>query len=362
MTPERQIVELTKALIRIPSTHSRPSEILRCADYIASWLHRYKINFERTDIQGTPSIIVLPAPGYAPVLLMAHFDVVESGDDSLFEPRESNGRLFGRGAADDKYAVAAAMVLFHNTLERLRAEGRGQADMPFGLLLTGDEEVGGYNGAGAARESIKTDFYIAIDGGRPDLIVTKEKGLLHLELTATGQSAHAARPWLGHSAFDILVADYGAIQKLFEAQRPDHWHKTMVLSICEVGDGSVNKVPGQARAMLDIRYTEEDDPEAIVAAIREVVRSVVRVDAQEPVFIGGESPYLDLLVRHSGGAAVGFEHGTSDARFFSSQGIPGAVWGADGEMSQHSQEEHVVIASIAAIYDCLDQFFTALTK
>ncbi len=362
MTPERQIVELSKALIRIPSTHSRPSEIFRCADYIASWLDRRKIAYERTDIRGTPSIIVLPEPGYAQVLLMAHFDVVEAGDDSLFEPREDNGRLFGRGAVDDKYAVAAAMVLFKNTLERLRAQGRGQTDMPFGLLLTGDEEVGGYNGAGAARESIKTDFYIAIDGGRPDLIVTKEKGLLHLELTATGQSAHAARPWLGHSAFDIMVEDYGAIKKLFEAQRPDHWHKTMVLSICEVGDGSVNKVPAKARAMLDIRYTEADDPEAIVAAIREVVRSEVRVDALEPVFIGGESPYLDLLVRHSGGAAVGFEHGTSDARFFSSHGIPGAVWGADGEMSQHSQDEHVVIASITAVYDGLDQYFTTLMK
>ncbi len=362
MTPEREIVELTKALIRFPSTHSRPSEIQRCADHIASWLSGHGVVFERTDVQGTPSLIVLPEPGYAEVLLMAHFDVVEAGDDMLFEPRESDGRLYGRGAVDDKYAVAAAMVLFRNTLERLRADGRGQADMPFGLLLTGDEEVGGFNGAGAAQKNIRTDFTIAIDGGRPDLIVTKEKGLLHLELSAPGQSAHAARPWLGQSAFDILVEDYSAIKKLFEAQRSDHWHKTMVLSICEVGDGSVNKVPGQARAMLDIRYTEEDDPEAIVAAIRKVVRSAVRVDALEPVFIGGESTYLDLLVRHSGGAAVGFEHGTSDARFFSSQGIPGAVWGAEGEMSQHSQEEHVVIASIVMLYDGLDHFFTALKK
>ncbi len=362
MPPERQIVELTKALIRIPSTHSRPSEINRCADLIVSWLSQHQIAFERIDIQDTPSIMVLPQAGYAPVLLMAHFDVVEAGDERLFDPAERDGRLYGRGAVDDKYAVATGMVLLDHTLERLRAAGRGQADLPFGLLLTGDEEVGGHHGAGAVVPKIKTDFYIALDGGRPDLIVTKEKGLLHIELTAHGKPAHAARPWLGQNAFDLLVEDYRAIARLFDARRADHWHKTMVLSICEVGDGSVNKVPGTARAMLDIRYTEADDPEAIVAAIRDIARSDVRVEALEPVFDGGHSPYLDLLVRHSGGAAVGFEHGASDARFFSSSGIPGAVWGADGEMSQHSRDEHVVIASIAAIYESLDQFFRAQMK
>ncbi len=293
---------------------------------------------------------------------MAHFDVVEADDDSLFEPREVDGRLFGRGAIDDKYAVATAMVLFQNHLKKRRAAGQDQADLSFGLLLTGDEEVGGYNGAGAALTHLTTDFYIALDGGHPDMIVTKEKGLLHLDLVARGKTAHAARPWLGENAFDILVEDYRSIGTLFQTKRADHWHKTMVLSVCEVGDGSVNKVPGEARAKLDIRYTDEDDPDAIVASIREAVRSEVRVDAKEPLFIGGESPYLDLLVSHSGGATVGFEHGTSDARFFSHRGIPGVVWGADGEMSQHSREEHVVIASIARLYEGLDNFINALAK
>ena len=362
MPVERQIVDLTKKLIRMPSTHSRPEEIRRCADWIASWLSEHRIAHTQTNQKGIPSIAVLPQEGYARVLLLAHFDVVEADDDALFDPRELNGRLYGRGAIDDKYAVATAMVLFENHLKQLRATGQDQADMDFGLLFTGDEEVGGYNGAKAALTRLTTDFTIALDGGHPDLIVTKEKGLLHLELIARGRTAHAARPWLGQNAFDILVEDYRSIGTLFQAERADHWHKTVVLSVCKVGDGSVNKVPGEARAKLDIRYTEEDDPDAIGAAIRKVVRSEVRVEAKEPVFIGGKSSYLDLLVRHSGGAAVGFEHGASDARFFSLQGIPGAVWGADGEMSQHSHDEHVVIASITRLYEGLENFFNAIGK
>jgi succinyl-diaminopimelate desuccinylase len=157
------------------------------------------------------------------------------------------------------------------------------------------------------------------------------------------------------------VKDYLAIQALFAAKTPDHWHKTMVLSNCLTGDGSANKVPGTATAVLDIRYTENDSPDALAAQIEKVVTSEVHIRAKEPLFIGGPSPYLDLLVAYSG-ATVGFEHGASDARFLSTRGIPGAVWGADGEMSQHAADEHVVISSVEKIYTCLDHYFTAIEK
>ncbi len=361
MQPDRQIVELTKDLIRIPSTHSRPEEIGRCADHIAAWLTRRDIEYQRIDIKGTPSILALPEKAKTRLLLMAHFDVVEAEDPSLFEPREENGRLYGRGAIDDKYAVALSMVLFNAHLERQRTRGKQQADMGFGLLLTGDEEVGGFDGAAPAVDRLETDYFIALDGGNPGLIVTKEKGILQIELTAHGKAAHAARPWLGENAFDILVKDYLSIRSLFEVETPDHWHKTMVLSNCTAGDGSANKVPGTATAVMDIRYTDKDSPDAIVAAIKDKVTSEVFVRAKEPLFDGRTSPYLDLLKAHSG-ASVGFEHGASDARFLSNRGIPGAVWGADGEMSQHSVDEHVIISSIAQVYSCLDSYFTAIDQ
>lgn len=359
MQSEREIVDLTRELIRIPSTHSKPEGIRRCADMVVQWFDSHGIASRPSMLNGIPSIIVGPASGASRVLLITHFDVVEADDDRQFEPRVSDGRLYGRGAIDDKYGVALSMVLFRNHLQQLQQRGGGQDDMCFSLLLTGDEEVGGHSGAAAALETINVDYFIALDGGSPDRVITKEKGVLQLKLTAHGKAAHGARPWLGANAFDVLVADYQAIGKLFWESTPGHWHKTMVLSRCRVGDDSFNKVPGLATAVLDIRYTDKDDPDAILAAIRNVAASEVEVVVKEPLFISNPSPYLDLLLTHSG-ASIGFEHGASDARFLSNRGIPGVVWGADGEMSQHSTGEHLVIASLTPIYNSLDAFFNAI--
>lgn len=356
VNPSREIVELTKSLIRIPSTHSRPGEIRRCADMIESWMADAAIAYRRTDVNGTPTITALPEDGLAPVLLMAHFDVVEADDDSLFEPVEKDGRLYGRGAIDDKYAVALCMVLLRNALA---ARGGRRQGLPFGIALTGDEEVGGFNGAAHVVDAVKTEFVLAIDGGNPGKIVTREKGIIQLTLTATGRAAHSARPWLGDNAFDRLIADYEALKEMFPEDHPDHWHHTLVLTECRAGGGSRNQIPGTASAFFDIRYTDRDDPGELVAAMRRAVSGDITVKALEPFFNGGASPWLARLVACSGGASVGFEHGASDARFITARGIPGAVWGADGELSQHSAEEHVVIDSIAQLHDALHAFLSA---
>jgi succinyl-diaminopimelate desuccinylase len=58
----------------------------------------------------------------------------------------------------------------------------------------------------------------------------------------------------------------------------------------------------------------------------------------------------------------GFEHGASDARHLSEHHIPGIVWGAEGEMSQHSENEHVVISSVEKMYTVLDMFLRRVAK
>lgn len=357
---QKELVELTKELIRIPSTHSRPHEITNCAIFIEKWLKQYNIGYERQSSGNIPTILVLPEKGSVPVLLMSHFDVVEVDDDSLFLPRVEDGRLYGRGSIDDKYGVALALILYREHLNVLHKRGGTQAQMPFGLMFTGDEEIGGANGAAVAAHRVSTDFFLAIDGGGPGRIVNKEKGIIQLELTAHGTAAHAARPWLGRNAFDILLGDYLTMRELFAVTTDNHWHKTMVLTKCQVGNGSTNTVPELAKAVFDIRYTEDDNPESLVATIREMVKSDVTVQAMEPVFVGKHSPYLDLLVQSSREAEVGFEHGASDARYLSQLGIAGAIWGADGEMSQHQKNEHIVIESFLDFYDCLDSFITQI--
>ena len=359
---QKEVLQLPRELIAIPSTHSRPREIDNCAQFIENWLKVNNIDYERQDSDNIPCLKILPQKNAAQILLMSHFDVVEVDNDAQFTTEIEGDRLYGRGSIDDKYGIALSLILFREHKKQVEQNGGSAADVVFGLLFTGDEEIGGENGAAIASKQIATDFFIAVDGGRPDLIVTKEKGILQLLLTATGKAAHAARPWLGVSGFDILVEDYLKVQELFAKKTDDHWHKTMVLTQCKAGNGSSNIIPEKATATLDIRYTENDDPEILVESIQKMVQSEVIVNAMEPIFSSGPSAYLDMLVEHSGGAAVGFEHGASDARYLSQLGIPGAIWGADGEMSQHTQDEHIVISSLFSLYDRLDSFLKTIAK
>ncbi|MEE4608761.1 MAG: M20/M25/M40 family metallo-hydrolase [Desulfobacteraceae bacterium] len=354
-----EIVELTQSLIRFKSMNARPDQITECADFICGYLAQHDIRFERLEHDGVPSIAALPGTDFAPVLLMAHFDVV-AGPDHLFVPRIQNGRLYGRGSIDDKYAAALSLVMLKNELGRLKRLGKEQADASFGILLTGDEEVGGINGAQHALSRLRTDFCIALDGGSPKRIVVKEKGVMRLKLTARGKTAHGARPWLGTNAIEALVADYQKIRVFFQRETPDHWHRTLNWGIVRAGE-SVNQVPDLAEAWLDIRFTEADDMDALVAEIRAAIAGEIEIQEQWPLFTSGDSAYLHRL-QHAAGAELVFEHGASDARFLSSYGMAGVVWGADGEMSQHSADEHVVIESIRQVHDALAAFMETASQ
>jgi succinyl-diaminopimelate desuccinylase len=350
----QELLGLTRELIRFRSVHTDPAEIIRCADFVQAFLSAHGIGFRRFDVAGVPSILVMPQGDYAPVLLMAHIDVVD-GPEAIFEPREKDGRLYGRGSVDDKYAVALALVLVRRQLERLRAAGRGQSDLSFGVLITGDEEIGGANGAGHVLAKIETDFGIALDGGGLDKIVVKEKGLARLRLVARGRAAHGSRPWLGENAIENLMADYTRLKSFFQVSAPDHWHRTMNLGILTAGR-AVNQVPDRAEALLDIRFTEDDDLDRLLAEMAAAVQGELVVERRDPLFLGGQSPHLETLLALSPGTRIGAEHGASDARYLSARGIPGIVWGADGDRSQHADDEHVDIRSVQRLFTVLDDF------
>ena len=267
------VVKLTQDLIRFKSMHACPEEIQSCMRFMESFLTRHGVGFRRIEQNGFPTLLVLRPDGSAPVLLMSHIDVVDAPDE-LFEPRVENGKLFGRGSIDDKYAAALSLALVVELMEKLKARGKTLADLPCGLLISCDEEIGGHNGAQAALAQLKTDFAIALDGGHLRKIVTKEKGIVRLKLIGRGKTAHGARPWLGENAIENLIADYFKIKRHFELTAPGHWHRTLNFSRIRAGK-AVNQVPDYAEALFDIRFTENDDMEAVVTpfAPRSPVRS-----------------------------------------------------------------------------------------
>ena len=144
----RALAELDE-LVRIPSVSapgSDPGEVRRAAVRITEMLDASGFSGIRLlEIEGAhPAVYAeVPAPAGAPtVLLYAHYDVQPPGPDeewetTPFDPIERDGRLLGRGTADDKCGV-----VMH--LAAIRAFG---GDVPVGvkIFMEGEEEIGSAN-------------------------------------------------------------------------------------------------------------------------------------------------------------------------------------------------------------------------
>ncbi len=146
----RQVLPSVRAdlerLVRIPSVSADPAaapHLRDSAGQAAELLSQAGLPDVRilTAGGGQPAVLARrPAPPGAPtVLLYAHHDVQPTGDPAAwnsdpFVPTERDGRLFGRGAADDKAGLAVHLAA-------LRAHGD---DLPVGVtvLVEGEEEIG----------------------------------------------------------------------------------------------------------------------------------------------------------------------------------------------------------------------------
>jgi acetylornithine deacetylase/succinyl-diaminopimelate desuccinylase-like protein len=146
----RRILPLVRAdlerLVRIPSVSADPAaapHLQASAEEVASMARQAGLpSVELLTVDGGKPAVLgrRPAPPGAPtVLLYAHHDVQPAGDRAAwdsdpFEPAERDGRLYGRGAADDKAGLAVHLAA-------LRAHG-DQLPVGVSLLVEGEEEIG----------------------------------------------------------------------------------------------------------------------------------------------------------------------------------------------------------------------------
>jgi acetylornithine deacetylase/succinyl-diaminopimelate desuccinylase-like protein len=175
-------------LVRIPSVAFDGfdhAEVERSAEAVAELLRGCDLEVQIVRGDGQPAVIGRRAapPGAPTVLLYAHHDVQPAGDPGLwasapFEPVERDGRLYGRGAADDKAGVMAHVAA-------LRAFG---ADLPVGVVVfvEGEEEFGSDSLDGiiaAHREELRSDVIVIADSGNWDVgqpaLTTSLRGLVN---------------------------------------------------------------------------------------------------------------------------------------------------------------------------------------
>ena len=192
-----------EALVRIPSLSADPgraADVRRAADEVAAHARAAGgRDVTVVDAGGAPAVLATwPAPEGAPtVLLYAHLDVQPTGPLSEwtsppFEPTEREGRLYGRGAADDK-----AGVLMH--LAVLRAFG-GKPPVGVVLFVEGEEEVGSPTLTALLaqhRERLRADVIVIADAANAAVDVpsftTSLRGLvdLRVEVRLLAQPVHS---------------------------------------------------------------------------------------------------------------------------------------------------------------------------
>jgi len=120
------------------------------------------------------------------VLYLAHYDVVPPGPSwsrDPFSPQEAGGRLYGRGSADDLGNVAI-LISAYRDMARLVDKYGGTLVVAF----TGDEEVGGHNGARVLRDFLKArgmlpDYMINADGTGL-VVINRRRNAFKVELEA----------------------------------------------------------------------------------------------------------------------------------------------------------------------------------
>ena len=196
-----EVTELTRRLVSIPS-HSDEGA---AGDAVESWLREETDADVRRDPHG--NVVARRGKGTASLALVGHHDVVDpdalqlvSGGpddpDVEYVVEERDGRLYGRGTADMKGSLAAAMLAFRD------ADPAGELV----FVSFAGEEQGGVGARAAIEDGFAPDYAVVGEGttgysapGATDIAVA-HRGRRGSTLTASGAAAHASEPEAGANA------------------------------------------------------------------------------------------------------------------------------------------------------------------
>jgi len=352
-------VELASELIKFKSISQNRKELEDIIAFVERYFEGKGLFVKRHEINGKYSLVITFCDTKCPkILLSGHLDVVNAPDED-FIPKVMEGKLLGRGAADMKGSVAVMMLAMDHFANNSKKPS-------LGLMLTTDEEEGGFNGTGQLLQEYACDVAIIPDGGRNmSNIVNKAKGVLHLKIVAEGESAHSSRPWEGDNAIDKLINGYCKAKKIFpKNSSKNRWHPTMNLGVMNGGD-KINKVPRHAEMLVDIRLTEKESVEGVFAKMAEafedcsveIIATGVTFQAFEK---GGSIKKYAKVLRKATAQKVLFikEHGSSDARFFTAKNIP-AIVNEPLCGNLHAENEWISIESMDNFYEILINYIQA---
>jgi len=361
---EERLIALTRDLMLIPSIPTRPDDRQRCYEFIKNHLESLDhIEIREYKKDGNPSLIAAPLGCHEPEILMCgHLDVIMHPDLSVYRSTIREGRIYGPGSGDMKGAVAILIEVFRH-IHTLSPEAS------LGLAITSDEETGGEAGIGylVKEEGLRCKEAMIPDGGMLNEITIEEKGILHLEIVFHGQTSHAARPWLGENPINYLLDHLQNLRTYFDAKKggEKNWYPTCTITGIGTENQTVNRVPTNATAVLDVRFPPPFTSEAILTEIKRILGADIEMNviiAAEATQLSPDPLYQTITEEVTGlPAKLIKDHGGSDARFLAAYGIP-VIMSRPIVGNLHARDEWIDIKSMTALYQIYEKFLIQKLK
>lgn len=359
------VVALLRELVQAPSVNGdeeRPARI------VAERLEAGGIKAHLNEVApGRPNVLAELGDGAGPTLLWnAHLDTVPVGHDAAwttdpFGAEIRDGRMYGRGASDDKGGVA---VMAAAALAVARTGGvAGRLRLAFVM----GEETGHIGTRAALQRGLAADLAVVGEWSGSARIGVGYRGALWLSLETRGRTAHGSRPARGLNAVDLMTEQVLPRLKAMPMQftrNPVFMIQEPTWNVGTIAGGvATNVVADHCRATIDLRIVPGQEPDAVLGQIRECLEGL-RYPSGEParVEIGvlnaigpfhtpADAPVVRTLA-HSIEDVLGTpatyvgKTGVSDANVLAHEGrIPAVAYGP-GNPSGHEPDEYVEIAEL----------------
>ncbi|MGE5594292.1 MAG: YgeY family selenium metabolism-linked hydrolase [Betaproteobacteria bacterium] len=261
------IVTFLRELIAIPSTSTNEGE---CICRIR--LEMERAGFDDVKVDAIGNVIGTMGSGRRKILYDSHIDTVGVGDRAAwkwdpFQGKYENGVVYGRGASDNKAAIAC-MVWGARVMTDLRLLPDDVTLHVAGVVQ--EEDCDGW----AVHEMITTQ------GIQPECVVLGEctslqinrghRGRCEIKVTTKGVSCHASAPARGVNAIYKMVPIVAGIEDLNGRLKDDPFlgRGTIAVTSIECKTGSLNVVPDECTIYVDRRMTVGETTESSIEEIR----------------------------------------------------------------------------------------------